>query len=186
MQPTDPDVENPGEQPLPPSTNPSLPVDESQLDDEREDYITWQASEYLQHDNGPLWFIVFFAVIVALIGFSILFQAWLFLPVIILGAVAAIVHIRRPPDVIQYRLSDAGFEINKVLYPYSAYKSFSVIRDGAFYAILLIPARRIAASTIVYFDEQDGEVIVDAFGARLPMEHRGLDTVDRFLRLIRF
>lgn len=184
MQPSDPNYWNPGEesegsllQPAGPAkpVEPIVPAT-----------ISWEASEYLQHDNGTWWYVGFFGIAAILIVFSILLRDWVFIPVVIVMAIAGIFHVRRPPRVLHYRLDDDGLRIDETLHPYQTYKSFSVIQDGAFYALLLIPARRFAASTIVYFDEADGEAIVDAFGTRLPMENRGLDSLDRFLRLIRF
>ena len=148
--------------------------------------IAWEASEYLQHNNGTGWYIGFFVVAAVLITFAIILRAWTFIPVVIVMAIAGIIHVRRPPRVLRYELSDAGLQIGDRLHPYGDYKSFSVIRDGAFFAILLMPAKRFSPSTIVYFDEADGEAIVDAFGTRLPMEHHDLDSLERFLRLIRF
>jgi len=170
MQPTEPDYANHGEAI-------EAPVSDS---------IAWEASEYLQHNNGVWWYVAFFLIVVVLITFAVIFHFWTFIPVVLVMAVAAIIHVRRPPRVVHYQLGDDGFQIEDNLHPYTNYKSFSVIRDGAFFAILLIPSRRFAVSTIVYFDEADGEEIVDAFGARLPMENRDLDPLDRFLRLIRF
>jgi hypothetical protein len=148
--------------------------------------IEWEASEYLQHNNGIGWYAAFFLIALVLILFAVLFRAWTFIPVIIVMAVAGIIHVRRPPRIVHYLLDDQGLSIENTLHYYGEYKSFSVIRDGAFFAIMLIPVKRFLPSTIVYFDENDGEPIVDAFGSHLAMENHDLDPVDKFLRFIRF
>jgi len=185
MQPTDPNYWNPVDEPEV-SVSPSSDTAQDSLEQSDLDFIAWEASETLQHNNGKGWYAAFFAVAAVLIGFAIIFRFWFFIPVVVLMAVAAILHVRQPPRIVRYRLDDRGLQIDDTVHPYTTYKSFGVIQDGAFLAILLIPTRRIALSTIVYFDEADGEAIVDAFGARLPMEHHDLDPFDRFLRLIRF
>lgn len=188
MQPPDPNYWTPGDDTQAPAVQSSSVVESASTNDNLgPDFVAWEASEYLQHDNGMGWYIGFFAAAVVLITFAIfIVHLWLFAVVVLLMAVAGIIHVRQPPKIIQYRLDDEGFHIDGVNHPYASFKSFSIIRDGAFFAILLMPARRIAMSTIVYFDEPDGEDIVDALGAYLPMEHRELAALDRFLRVVRF
>ena len=60
-----------------------------------------------------------------------------------------------------------------------------MIRDDGHYAIVLTPRKRFSPRTWVYFPEAQGEQIVDAFGARLPMEEVKLDFIDKIVRALR-
>lgn len=195
MQPSDPNYWNPGSEQQAPQTPPVVSAESPVLEPEDDGIIRWEASEHLEHNNGTWWYVGFFAVVAVLIGVAVLIsliagkmpiQSITFIIVIIVMAVAALFYVRRPPRVLHYELDGEGLTIDGVLHPYGTYKSFNVIRDGSLYAILLMPTKRIATSTLVYFSEADGEDIVDAFGEYLPMEHHDLDIFDRFLRFIRF
>lgn len=148
--------------------------------------IHWEAQEYVHHERSTLWFVIFGVVVLGLMAISIfLMQAYTFTVLIPIMAAAVIVYVRRPPRVLSYTLSDQGLYINDKLYPLGEYKSFAVIQDGEEYSILLIPVKRFMPGVTVYFPESAGEAIVDMLGARMPMEERKLDPVDKFLRKIR-
>ncbi len=148
--------------------------------------IHWQANEYIHHDRSPLWFIVFSIVIIALILLAIfVLNSITFAVLIPVMAAALIVYTRRPPRILDYTLSSKGLFINDQLYPFSEFKSFGVIKDGAEYSVMLIPVKRFHLGVSVYFPNEAGEVIVDMLGARLPMRDLELDLLDRVTRKLR-
>ena len=53
------------------------------------------------------------------------------------------------------------------------------------FAIVLTQRKRFALRVTVYFPQKDGEKIVDAFGARLPMEEVKLDFLDKIVNFLR-
>ena len=50
---------------------------------------------------------------------------------------------------------------------------------------MLTPRKRFSPRVTVYFPEAQGEEIVDAFGARLPMEEVKLDMLDKLIKFLR-
>ena len=100
--------------------------------------------------------------------------------------VAAVIYTRRPAWVVRYTLSDHGIYVGDTLHSYAEFKSFGIINDEGVFSVVLHPVKRFALGLSVYFSPDDGERIVDALGARLPMEAHKLDALDRLLRKLRF
>jgi hypothetical protein len=148
--------------------------------------IHWVASEYVHEDRNGLWYVLFAIVVVALIAIAWFLQAWTFVVLIIVMAVALIVYINRPPRDVDYTLSvDQGLYIGEKLYHFSDFKSFGLIRDYNQHSIMLIPIKRFQPGVSVYFPDEVGESIVDILGSRLPMQDLKLDAIDVIVRKLR-
>lgn len=149
------------------------------------DVINWEAEEYIVREKNAWWYVGLIAVGLVLSGIAVLLQWWTFLVVIILSVVALIVYAMRPPRIMRYSLTNKGLSENDRLYAYEDFKSFGVLREGNHFAIILTPRKRFSPRVTVYFPEAQGEEIVDAFGARLPMEEAKLDMLDRLIKFLR-
>lgn len=147
--------------------------------------VHWQAAEYIHQEKNPLWFVIFSLVVLVLIAGAIFVQAWTFVALIPVMAVALFLYARRPPHEIDYVLSSKGLFINDVLHSFNEFKSFGVVRDADEYSIMLMPVRRFRPGLSVYFPENIGEAIVDLLGSRLPMQELHLDAFDRVVRALR-
>ena len=147
--------------------------------------ITWEAQEYVQHDKDAGWYVALIFVGLALVALSVWLSWWSFAVLIVVSVVALIVYTVRPPRTLKYRLDDKGLTEGGRLYSYADYKSFGILQDGAHFAIVLTPRKRFSGRVTVFFPENQGEVIVDAFGARLPMEQVKLDFIDKAVKFLR-
>lgn len=149
--------------------------------------ITWQASEYIQHDKQMMWYAVLAGATVLLLLVSIfLVKSWTFAVLIIVMAISVAILAGRPPRVMQYTLSAQGLQVNEKAFSYHDFRAFGVIQDGPLYSVILIPNKRFMPAVNVYFPAEQGEHIVDLFGAVLPMEHLELDLVEKITRKLRF
>ena len=156
----------------------------SEVDDDRT--LQWQASEYIQDQRSPLWYIALISIVVLLMTVAILWiQSWTFAILVPVMAVALFVYVRRPAAVINYTLSGKGLFINDTLHSFHEFKAFGVLHDGKEYSIQLIPVRRFRPSLSVYFPEESGEQIVDMLGVRLPMEQLKPDVFDKIVHFLR-
>ena len=149
------------------------------------DAISWEAEEYIVRDKNTWWYVGLIAVGLLFSALAIWLQAWTFLAVIILSVVALIVYAMRPPRVLHYSLSNKGLSEGDKLYNYDEFKAFGILREGSNFAIVLTPRKRFSPRVTVYFPEMKGEAIVDAFGARLPMEEVKLDMLDKMIKFLR-
>ena len=151
-----------------------------------EEPVRWRASEYIQHDKNPLWFIVFAVVIVGLMAAAVfVIKSITFAILIPVMAAALLVYSYRPPRMLDYTLSRQGLYINDHLYSFTEFKGFGVIHDGKEFSVMLVPTKRFKPGVSVYFPEEAGEAIVDMLGARLPMQELHLDIVDRIIHKLR-
>jgi len=147
--------------------------------------IEWEAQEYVQHDKNTGWYIGLVLVGLCLIALAVWMKWWSFAVLIVVSVFALFVYSIRPPRVLKYKLDSKGLTEDNKFYSYADYKSFGILQDGQHFAIVLTPRKRFSGRVTVFFPEKQGEKIVDAFGARLPMEEVKLDFIDRVVKFLR-
>lgn len=152
---------------------------------ERSEAINWEAKEYIPREKNAGWYVGLVFVSLALIGLAVLFGSWTFAIIIVLSAIVLVLYSVRPPRVLHYSLGSKGLSEGNRIYLYDDYKSFGVLREGENFAIVLTPRKRFSPGVKVYFPQEYGEGIVDAFGARLPMEEVKLDFLDKIVNFLR-
>lgn len=87
--------------------------------------------------------------------------------------------------MLKYALDEEELKEGKQRYKLSDFRAFGVINENGNYAIILDPKKRFGGRVRVYFPAAQGEAIVDAFGAKLPMEEVKLDILDRIVKYLR-
>ena len=147
--------------------------------------ISWEAEEYIVRERNTWWYIGLFLVAAGLCALSVFLGWWTFLVIIILSVVAILVSNLKPPRKIKYMLDKDGLEEGSILHKYEDYRAFGILKEGEHFSAILIPKKRFAISTKVYFPEGSGEKIVDMLGARLPMEEVKLDFLDKIVNFLR-
>lgn len=147
--------------------------------------ITWQAEEYIAPGRNTWWYVGLFLVGGALVALSIFLQWWTFLVLIVVCIIAILTSTIRPPRKIDYTLNSEGLTEGQKLHKYSDYKAFGILKEGNHYSAILIPKKRFGLRTKIYFPEGSGEAIVDALGARLPMQEVKLDFLDKIVNFLR-
>ena len=147
--------------------------------------VNWQAKEYIQREKNGGWYVGLVVVSLGLIALSVFLQWWTFTALVVLSAVCLVIYSVRPPRELHYSLSNKGLSEGNRLYDYAEYKSFGVLKEGTNFAIVLTPRKRFSPRVTVYFPEERGEEIVDAFGARLPMEEVKRDFLDKLVNFLR-
>ncbi len=152
---------------------------------EKTDIITWDAEEYVVRDKTTWWYVGLVAVGLVLVAISVFFQWWSFLAVVVLSIVSLLIYTMRPPRVLRYSLNNKGVSEGDHLYEYSEFKSFGILNENGHFAIVLTPRKRFSPQVTVYFPQAQGEEIVDAFGARLPMEEVKSDLLDKLIKFLR-
>ncbi len=147
--------------------------------------INWEAQEYIIRDKTSWWYVGLVAIGLVLSGIAVLLQQWSFLAIVILSVIALVIYTLRPPRMIHYSMTNKGISEGDHLYEYSEFKAFGLLQEGDNFAIVLTPRKRFSPRVRVYFPQAQGEEIVDAFGARLPMEEVKLDMLDKLIKFLR-
>lgn len=150
-----------------------------------QELVSWDAEEYIVRDKTSWWYVGLAIVTLLLSGLAVLLQWWTFLAVVVLSAIALVVYTCRPPRVLHYVLTNRGLVENGQLREYANYKAFGILREGPHFAIMLVPRKRFSPRVTVFFPKSQGEAIVDAFGAHLPMEEIELDMIDKIIKFLR-
>lgn len=147
--------------------------------------VSWEANEYIQYKHNTSWYIALFAVGFALCALSIFLQWWTFLILVIVCIIAILISSSRPPRKLHYKLNKTGLTEGRQTYKYSDFRAFGILKEDSHFSAVLIPKKRFAVQVKVYFPEGRGEAIVDALGARLPMEEVKLDFIDKIVNFLR-
>jgi hypothetical protein len=149
--------------------------------------VTWTASEYVAHQKGFSWFL--------LAGFASIAAAgvvYLITKDVVSSVVIAVVGLAftafgaRKPQVLNYAVDGHGLHIGNKSYPYSTFRSFSVLEEDGARNILLMPVKRFNLPITIYYEPADEARIVAVLGSILPHEDRNVPVVDRFMSKIRF
>ena len=147
--------------------------------------ISWQAEEYIVRDHNTGWYIGLFTVGVLLLGLAILIRSWTFFALIVLSTITILIFTFRPPRKISYTLNSDGLIEGGRLHRFEEFKAFGIAKEGSHFSAILIPKKRFGINVKVYFPGDSGEAIVDALGARLPMEEVKLDFLDKIVNFLR-
>lgn len=150
-----------------------------------ETIINWKAKEYIVREKNVGWYVGLVIVTLALAALAVWIQEYTFLILVVLCAVVLVIYSVRPPRELHYSISNKGVSEGNKLYNYADFKSFGVLKEGKHFAIVLTPRKRFALRQKIYFPEDKGEAIVDAFGYRLPMEEVKLDLLDKIVNFLR-
>jgi len=160
-------------------TRPSFSKEESS--------ITWAASEFIEHKRGASWYLllVLFTVILGVGTYFITKDIFATVIIAVMGIIVGVSASRKPRQM-GYELSSSGLRIGEKSYPYSLFRTFSVIRDGAISSISFSPIKKLMPPISAYFAPKDEERITKILGNYLPYEERKLDGVERLSRRLRF
>jgi hypothetical protein len=149
--------------------------------------ITWTASEFIAHEKAASWYLglagaaVLLAAIIYLLTKDVITSGVILFGAFLFGVVAA-----RKPRQLQYQIDDHGISIGVKHFVFEEFRSFSVVPEGAFSSIVLLPLKRFGTLTTIYYSPEDEEKIVNMLSSRLPFDEHKLDPVDNFMRRIRF
>lgn len=148
---------------------------------------TWKAAEYIEHERAPGWYTMLAIGTVVLSAATYLITKDYFATgiILVLGFIVGFAA-RHKPRQLEYEVSDQGLRIGTKTYPYTQFKSFSVIQEGSLTSINMVPVKRLMPMVTAYFDSKDQDRIVSTIGNYLPFEERQMDGIDRLTHRLRF
>jgi len=153
---------------------------------EPEPAFSWQASEFVHHHKSPVWYAILGMAVIVLMAAAVWLQLWLEIGVFIVMGAAVVVYARKPPRTLLYELSSTGITIDGKPYPFSEFRSFSVVADEEWHSIDLEPTKRFSPRLVLLFDSSNFDEIVGHLELHLPREDREADVIERITRYVRF
>lgn len=158
----------------------------SQYDNYQPEFA-WSASEFIRHDKGLRWYVVY---LLGIFGISVgvfLFTRDAVSTVIVLLALTGLLFLSlRKPRIQDFALDDGQLSVGRKVYYLHDFKSFSTIDDGSMVEITLLPLKKIMPAVSVYVPSENAEQISAYMAEYLPFEQRKPDAMDSLLRRIRF
>ena len=153
----------------------------------RQNELAWEAPEYIEHPHGLMWYAALFLSTAIFAAGVYLISGHDKVATVIVALLGVIVGVfaAQKPGIAKYEINDSGLIINRKTYKYRDYKSFSIIDEGAFYSVNLIPLKRFMPPIAAYFKPDAQKKIMDAVGNYLPYEERQLDSIERLSRRLR-
>jgi hypothetical protein len=150
--------------------------------------VTWTASEFIAHEKSSLWYLVLVVSTVALaLLVFVLSRDKISATVIVVVGIIFGVTAGRQPRSLQYLLDTRGITINRAFRPYSDFKSFALVQEGAVNSIIFMPLRRFTLPLSLYMGPEETNSIVEKLSNYLPLDqNHGHDAIDRFVQRIRF
>lgn len=152
-----------------------------------QDLVEWTASEYVAHEKSIGWhlWLVAAAVIVAALVYLIT-RDTISTGVVLFAAVVFAVTAARKPRVLAYRVDQGGLTIGQKYYPYSQFKSFAVLQEGAFFTLSFLPLKRFSPSVDIHVPPDNAEAIMNVLTNNLALEPRRQGLVDTLTHRIRY
>lgn len=149
--------------------------------------ISWQASEFIDHQKTPGWFLLLILGAVFGAGLMYLITRSIFSTTIVVLAVIAFgMSAKQKPRTLTYTIGATSLQVGEKKYQYDDFRTFSILQEGALYSIFLEPIKRFMPPVSIYFDPNDGEKIFDVLASHIPHAERRPDAIDNLMRRIRF
>lgn len=148
--------------------------------------VSWTASEFIEHQRGASWYLLLIlATAVLAVGVYFITKDYFATGVIVILGFIVAFSVGHKPRQVTYQLGNSEIKVGDKSYPYSSFKSFSVIRDGALSSVTFYPTKRLALPISAFFEPKDEEKIVNAIGDYLPLEDRKPDGIDRLSKRLK-
>ncbi len=151
-----------------------------------ESAYTWQASEYVHHHKGGMWYLGLFVVLAILIAILYLMHSWLEIGLCVMMGIAIVIYARRAPRSLTYELSPTGVTIDGKFHDFTVFRAFSVLEDTDWHVIDLEPAKRFSPRLSILFDSANTDEIVGHLSLHLVRSDRQPDPIERVARYLRF
>jgi hypothetical protein len=172
-----------------PGGNPAsnLPDDDSPAPDvepsSKSGPVSWQAAEFIEHEHNSGWYTALFVgtILLAVLVYLTTKDYFATGTIVAVGIIVAI-YAGHKPGQAQYEITDSGLIVNGKNYPFSSFKSFTLLKEGELSSVNLFPLKRFMPPVSAYFEPKDESKIVDAIGNHLPYEERKMDSIDRLSR----
>ncbi|MCL2371270.1 hypothetical protein FWC63_00810 [Candidatus Saccharibacteria bacterium] len=149
--------------------------------------VEWEASEYTIGRRGTSFYIAFTLAVLSLGALAVLIRSWTFLAVIVVAAVALIVHTMSKPPIVKYSISKDLVKINDREYALADFKSYSLSGTGAKpTSIIFIPKKRFGTQTELQlpkdFDIKKVQKLLEAKLPEVASDVGLLDTISSKIR----
>jgi hypothetical protein len=139
---------------------------------EKQRVLKWQAFEYEHGEKSPDWFWALWIIAIAGTATSVILGNVLFAILILAGAFTFSLHAVKKPRLIKFEINERGVMIGKILYPFSALKSFWIedMEESVPPKILIKSKKMLATHIVIPVEDIHPSDIREFLLERLPEE----------------
>lgn len=169
-------------------TAPVSSVQSTQANIDQDDSIaSWSASEYVANPKNSGWFMMlgFGTALLAIVIYLLTHDIVSIVAIVLLGIIVGAFAMHQP-STLNYLLDTNGLMIGPKYYSFANFKSFTVINEGAFNHVSLLPLKRFMPPITVHYPPDQEQQIIEALADRLPYEEPKRDLIDSISRKVRF
>jgi len=148
--------------------------------------MSWEASEFVQHDKPAWWYPAFLGLMLLFCALAALLHQLLTVPLVVVVALAVWVYSRKPPRTLHYSLDDYGLTIEAKLLPYNHFRSYSPHSAVGWEEIELEPAKRFSPRLTLIISKDNRAATEQILALHLPKVERSHDLIEQFARYIKF
>jgi len=149
--------------------------------------VSWTASEFIAHQKSVGWYLnLAIAAVLLSVVLYWLTKDTVTAVVVIVAAIFLGIFAARQPRQLEYSIDRHGVKVGNKRYGFQDFKSFSIVSEGPFSAINLMPLKRFAPVLTIYFAAEQEEEITAMLADYLPFEEARPDTIENLMRRIRF
>lgn len=91
--------------------------------------IKWQMKEFEQYDRGVLWYLFMGGIGLILLIYALWTANFLFAIILLIVAFIIYLHHRHDPEILDFKITEDGLEIDKDFFSYKELKKFWIIYE---------------------------------------------------------
>jgi hypothetical protein len=130
--------------------------------------VAWEFSEFNKRQRPTKWWLGAGIVWLALVIWALLgLQSFLFLLILLFGAIIFITQERREPDILECRITLDGVEVDDRLYPYDQLVQFYIIYHPGEVTALFLDRAGMRPTVSIPLNNQEPAAVREALASRL-------------------
>ena len=94
--------------------------------------LEWEAQEYVKHQKGVLWYILFAIIFIGGAALAYYCKAWSFSLVLFAFALTYVIYDRKNPKKVKVTLSEIGIKVGRRIYQYGRIQAFWLVYNPPF------------------------------------------------------
>lgn len=158
----------------------------SDFNQNNQDVLSWDTQAFTHTGKTSTWYGAFgMGVLLASIAIYLITKDIATVIAIIVVSILFAVGLSRRPSVVKYSVGASGFTIGGKRYPYSQFRSFSVVYERTANTLILTPLKRFMLPIVLNYPSEIEEDLVEIIAVRLPFTEKPGDALDQVTRQAR-
>lgn len=159
----------------------------------KNDYkISWTALEYENHNHGADWYWAVGIISISLAVAFVIVGNTLLSIIILIGMGTLLIHAKREPRILEYKISKKGIRASETLYPWETLESFWIL-DGSEDLryqhgpkILITSKKTLMPHIVIPLDDDVADEVYQILSNMIPEEYQVEPFPERIMRRIGF